>query len=122
MDWIFADVKNAKLPIFGDLNSWDDYPAHKPYSFEFMELLNINNFENGVLRPTHASGHTLDWVLLPVDSGVHDLNVLFISSSIFGYDMVAFHVNFPKAYSFTKSVTFMKYQSVADGSNFRNIE
>ena len=46
---------NGKLLICGDFNYWVDDPAHKPYSSEFVELLNISNFENHVLRPTHVS-------------------------------------------------------------------
>ena len=59
-----------------------------------MELWNINNFKNHVLRPTHASGHTLDLALLPGDSDVDNLEVLSVSSSISDHDLVLFHVNF----------------------------
>ena len=51
---------NGKPLICGDFKYWVDDLAHKPYSSEFMELLNVNNFENHVLRPRHASGHTPD--------------------------------------------------------------
>ena len=70
------------------------------------------NFENHAFRPTHASGHTLDLVLSPSDSGVDDLSlsVIPISSNISDH-MVFFCVNFPKTYAFTKSITFKKYQS-----------
>ena len=98
--------RNRKLPICGDFNYWVDNPSQKPYSPEFMELLNINNFENHLVRPIHATGRTLDLVLLPVDSHVDDFKVLPVSSIISDYDVVFFHVNFPKAYSLTKSITF----------------
>ena len=32
--------RNGKLLFCGDFNYWVDDPAHKPYSSEFMELLN----------------------------------------------------------------------------------
>ena len=51
-----------------DFNYWTDDPARKPYSFEFLELLNINNFINHVLISTHVSDHALDLVLSPGDS------------------------------------------------------
>ena len=37
-------------------------------------------------------------------------------------DMVFFHIKFPKTYSFIRSITVKKYQSVADASLFHNIE
>ena len=70
-------------------------PAHKPYSSKFMEFLNINNSENHVLTPKHASGHTLDLALSPGDSNVDNSKVLPNSSNISDHDMVFFHVNFP---------------------------
>ena len=99
-----------------------DDPVHKPYSSEFMEFLNINNFENHVFRLTCAYGHTLDLVLSPGDSNVDNLKVLSISSDMSDHDMVFFHVNFSKTYSFTKSTTFKKYQRAAIASHFHGIE
>ena len=87
-----------------------------------MELFNSNNFENPVLRPSHASGRTLDLVLSPGGSGVDNLNVPPISSNISVHGMVFFYVNFPKIYSFTKSIAFKKCQRVADASLFCSIE
>ena len=73
-------------------------------------------------RPTHASGHTLYLVMSPGDSDIDDLKGLPISSDISDHDMVFFHIKFPKIYSFTKSITFNKYQRVADASHFVGIE
>ena len=70
----------------------------------------------------HASGHTLDLVLSPGDLDVDNFKVLPINSNIFDHDMVFFHVNFPKMFSFTKSITIKKYQKVADASHFLGIE
>ena len=81
-----------------------------------MELLSVNK------RPTHASDHALDLVLLLCDSRVDNLNMLPISFSLFDHDMVFFHVNLPKTYSFTKSIAWKKYQRVADTSHFRSSE
>ena len=107
MDWIFMDEsdsftgsflsRNGKQLICGNFNYWINDPAHNPYSSAFMELLNINNFENHMLRPTYA----IDLISSPCDSNVDDLNVLPISSNMVDHDMVIFHANFPKMHSFT---------------------
>ena len=55
-----------KLVICGDFNYWLDNPFLKPYTNEFMSLLDINNMSNYVQRPTHISGHILELVLTPV--------------------------------------------------------
>ena len=54
--------------------------------------------------------------------GVDDLNVLPISSNISDHDMVFFHVNFLRSYSFTKSISFKKYQRMAEASRYHSIE
>ena len=60
--------------------------------------------------------------LSPGDSDVDDFKVLPIRSNISDHDMVFFHVNFPNIYSFTRSITFKRYQKVADVSHFCGIE
>ena len=42
-----------KLVICGDSNYWLDNPSLKPYTNEFMSLLDINNMSNYVQVPTH---------------------------------------------------------------------
>ena len=62
---IFLDTfltKNGRLLICGDFNYWVDNPSGKPYSVEFVNMLNTNNLVNSVAGPTHVSGHTLDLV------------------------------------------------------------
>ena len=54
--------------ICGDFNYWVDDPSSKPFSAEFVELLDLSNFENFVSFPTHLSGHTLDLILAPAGS------------------------------------------------------
>ena len=48
--------------ICGDFNYWVDDPSSKPFSAEFVELLDLSNFENFVCFPTHLSGHTLELI------------------------------------------------------------
>ena len=108
--------------ICGNFNYWVDDPEHKPYSSEFMELLNItdNNSDNHVLRPTHASSHTLCLVLAPGDYDVDNFEVLPIIYVIMIW--YSFMLTFQKLNSFTKSITFKRCQGVADASYFRGTE
>ena len=69
-------VCREKLVICGDFNYWLDNPS-KPYTNEFMSLLDINNMSNYVQVPTHISGHILDLVLTPV--GVDLVNRVEVS-------------------------------------------
>ena len=115
--------KNGRLLMCGDFNYWIDDPARKPYSSEFVELLDSNNFVNHVQIPTHASGHTLDLVLSPSGSrDVADLDVVPIDSSISDHDMVLFHLMFQAVPSHIKTVSFRKYPRVIDATHLRNIE
>ena len=41
-----------KLVIYGDFNYWLDNPSLKPYTNEFMSILDINNMSNYVQMPT----------------------------------------------------------------------
>ena len=52
-------ARPEKLIICGDFNYWVDNPASKPFSAEFVELLDLNNLYNHVSMPAHMSGHTL---------------------------------------------------------------
>ena len=70
-------VCREKLVICGDCNYWLDNPSLKPYTNEFMSLLDINNMSNYVQMPTHISGHILDLVLTPV--GVDLVNQVEVS-------------------------------------------
>ena len=48
-----------KLVICGDFNYWLDNPSLKPYTNEFMSLLDINNMSNYVLGAhTHLWSHS----------------------------------------------------------------
>ena len=54
--------------ICGDFDYWVDDPSSKPFSAEFVELLDLSNFENFVSFPTHLSGHTHYLILPPAGS------------------------------------------------------
>ena len=70
-------VCREKLVICGDFNYWLDNPSIKPYTNEFMSLLDISNMSNYVQVPTHISGYILDLVLTPV--GVDLINWVEVS-------------------------------------------
>ena len=61
---------NGELLILGDFNYWIDNPHLKPYTTEFLELLDLNNIINQVSGPIHVRGHTLDLLLTPRDMDV----------------------------------------------------
>ena len=89
---------------------------------EFIRLLDVNNFVNHVLAPTHVSGHTLDLVLSVTDStDVEDLEILPVESSISDHSLVLFCSNFPKVDTFRKTITFRKYPAVIGEQSFESI-
>ena len=53
--------RHEKLLLCGDFNYWLDTPASKPYTEEFVGLLNANNIKNFVMMPTHVSAIHLTW-------------------------------------------------------------
>ena len=48
-------LKRGEILVCGDFNYWIDNPLQKPFSSEFVELIDSNNFVNHVLHPTHRS-------------------------------------------------------------------
>lgn len=103
-------LKQGKLLICGDFNYWLDNPSAKPYSPEFLELIDQNNFCNLVDSPTHISGHTLDLVMSPVDSEyVGDLEVIPIDPCISDHALIVFSIEHHKPPSYKKLITFIKY-------------
>ena len=70
-------VCQEKLVICGDFNYCLDNPSLKPYTNEFMSLLDIDSMLNYVQVPTDISGHILDLVLTPV--GVDLVNRVEVS-------------------------------------------
>ena len=54
----FCWLEGGNSVICGDFNYWVDDPSSKPFSAEFVELLDLSNFENFVSFPTYLSGLT----------------------------------------------------------------
>ena len=103
-------LKCGNLLICGDFNYWLDDPPAKPYSSEFLELIDQNNFRNLVDLPTHISGHTLDLVMSPADSEyVSDLELVPVDPCISDHALIVFSGKHHKPPSYKKLITFMKY-------------
>lgn len=49
-------VKNGKHILCGDFNHWTDNSTAKPYTPEFLEIIDQNNLTNHIHQPTHMSG------------------------------------------------------------------
>ena len=109
----YINGKHGKHVICGDFNYWVESPSLKPYSAEFCELIDLNNFTNHVLCPTHISGHTLDLVLSPLDSDfVRGVDVVPVASIISDHDLVTFDLPCPRPQSHHKIITFRNYGEV----------
>ncbi len=106
-------VKSGTLLVCGDFNFWVDHPSLKPYSTDFLELIDRNNFVNHVTTPTHVSGHTLDLVLSPSDSNrVVDVAVDLINPALSDHALITFSYDVPKPPSYNKIIRFRNYKNV----------
>ena len=102
--------KHGNLLICGDFNYWVDDPLAKPYSAEFLELVEQYSFANHVRSSTHLSGHTLDLVLSPVDSDyVGEVDVVPVDTRVSDHSLIVFAYNQPKPLSYRKLISFTKY-------------
>ena len=103
----------GKIVICGDFNYWVDDPLSKPFSAEFLELLDINNYYNFVSSPTHRFGHTLDLVLSPVGMDcVENVEVLPVDGLISDHDLVTFDFKIVRPKATRKSITFRNYRNI----------
>ena len=99
--------------ICGDFNYWIDNPSLKPYSNEFMTLLDTNNFLNHVPMPTHISGHTLDLVLTPLGTElVNHVEVAPIDHRISDHALITFELNLMRPAPHSKTITFRSYRNL----------
>ena len=102
--------KSGKLLICGDFNYWVDDPPQKPFSTEFVELVDVNNFVNHITLPTHISGHTLDLLLSPVGSSyIKDVDVCPIDFRVSDHALILFRLDFPAPSSYVKMITYRSY-------------
>ena len=113
----------GKIIICGDFNYWVDDPLSKPFSSEFLELLDINNFHNYISSPTHMLGHTLDLVLSPVGINcVVDVEVMPIDSLISDHALITFGLHIARPKAVKKFITFRSYRNIDQDGISREIE
>ena len=109
--------------ICGDFNYWVDDPSSKPFSAEFVELLDLSNFENFVSFPTHFSGHTLDLILAPAGSeSVKHVEALPIDSDMSDHALILFSLEVMRPHAVKKTITFRSYRNVDNNSIVNDIE
>ena len=109
--------------ICGDFNYWVDGPSSKPFSAEFVELLDLRNFENFVSFPTHLSGHTLYLILVPAGSEyVTHVEALPIDSDMSDHALILFSLEVMRPHAVRKTITFRSYRSVNNNSIVNDIE
>ena len=98
-----------KLVICGDFNYWRDNPSLKPYTNEFMSLLDIN-MSNYVQVPTHISGHILNLVLTLVGVDlVNRVEVSPIDHKISDHALITFELAVIGPTTYYKKITFRSY-------------
>ena len=102
-----------KSVICGDFNYWLDSPSLKPYSSEFMRLLDTNNISNHVSVPTHISGHTLDLVLTPIGADlIERVEVSPVDHKISDHALITFDLNVIRPTTYSKTITFRSYRGL----------
>ena len=107
----------------GDFNYWVDDPSSKPFSAEFVELLDRSNFENFVCFPTHLSGHTLDLILAPAGSEyVKHVEGLPFGSDMSDHALILFSLEVMRPHAVKKTITFRSYRNVDNNSIVNDIK
>ena len=108
--------------ICGDFNYWVDDPSSKPFSAEFVELLDLSNFENFVSFPTHLSGHTLYLILAPAGSEyVKHVEALPIDSNMSDHALILFSLEVMRQHAVKKTITLRSYRNVDNNSIVNDI-
>ena len=109
--------------VICDFNYWVDDPSSKPFSAEFVELLDLSNFENFVSFPTHLSGHKLDLILVPAGSEyVKHVEALPIDSDMSDHALILFSLEVMRPHAVRKTITFRSYRNVDNNSIVNDIE
>ena len=99
--------------ICGDFNYWLDNPSLKPYTNEFMSLLDINNMSNYVQVPTHISGYILDLVLTSVGVRlVNRVEVSPIDHKIFDQALIIFELDMIRPTTYSKKIALRSYREL----------
>ena len=106
-------VCQEKLVICGDFNYWLYNPSLKPYTNEFMSLLDINNMSNHVLVPTQISDRILDVVLTPVGVDlVNRVKISPIDHRISDHSLITFELDVIKPTTYSKKISFQGFRGL----------
>ena len=112
----------GRILICGDFNYWVDEPASKPFTIDFLELLETNNIINHVSSPTHLRGHTLDLILTPNETSyVRNIDVLPIDTDISDHCPLIFLLKTARPKATKKYITFRSYRNLNHSSLSRDI-
>ena len=105
--YISLRIEYYDCVICGDFDYWVDNPSSKPFSAEFVELLDLSNFENFVSFPTHLSGHTLYLILVPAGSEyVKHVEALPIDSDMSDHALILFSLEVMRPHAVKKTYHF----------------
>ena len=97
----------------GNFNYWLDNPSLKPYTNEFMSLLDINSMSNYVQMPTHIFGHILDLVLTPVGVDlINRVEVSPIDHRISDHALITFELDVIGPSTYSKKIAFRSYRGL----------
>ena len=106
-------ASGEELLILGDFNYWIDDPGSKPYTSEFLELLDLNNIKNYVSDSTHIHGHTLDLVLGYMSSSVINcVDIKPIDRTISDHALILCELKVTNLPSYKKSIVFRNYSNI----------
>ena len=110
-------IGNGPSFICGDFNYWLDDPRSKPYTSEFIDLLNVNNCINYVNQPTHIAGHTLDLVISQNESeSLSNLSVFPIDRNLSDHSLITFNLNIIMSPAEPKQIKFRNYNHIDENS------
>ena len=116
-------TKSGKLLLCGDFNYWIDSPHMKPFSTEFLQLVDENGFVNHVSNPTHALGHTLDLIFTPAHyNNILNVEVEPVDATVSDHSLITFKLDFPKPMVYEKTIKFRNYSNINLSSVYRDIE
>ena len=100
-----------RLLVCGDFNYWLDSPSLKPYTGDFLSLLDMNNLFNHVQKPTHISGHILDLLITSVDTDL--LNCVELSpidGRISDHALITFELDIMGPATYSRTIRFQNYR------------
>jgi len=115
-------LKSGELIICGDFNYWIDKPHLKPFSQDFIELVDQHNFVNHVTQQTHTSGHTLDLILTPSDGRLFNIEAENSDPAVSDHALLTFCYDVPKPATYVKLITFRNYANIDQDSACNDID